>query len=163
MKKSDLVNYNLFDYPQKRLSDDGKIILDTVGNSSKKRYFIDDEEYVYADVIKEEELHKAGDTVNVKNYKVNGIINELGCTSHENYILCPKENLTTFNTDYGLYSYDYNESTMLMDDPQTMNFKNISYNGWDENIKDIGFITPSTFTMPKHDVVILVIMDLSTT
>ena len=67
---------------------------------------------------------------------------------------CQESDLVTVNTDIGKYEQKHNE-IILPNDPQIMNFQRIIHDGWNEPRKNIIFNSPSTFTMPEHDVVIV--------
>ena len=122
---------------------------------AETRLFINGEEYINYPVVKEEMLYKAGATVNVKNYSIVVLSNKNNCPYADGIYTCQESDLVTINTDMGGYLARYNKSLVQPNDPQVMNFQNILYDEWNSSSPSVAFNTPSTFTMPEHDVVIL--------
>lgn len=122
---------------------------------AETRLFINGEEYINYPVVKEEMLYKAGATVNVKNYSIVVLSNKNNCPYADGIYTCQESDLVTINTDIGGYLARYNKRLVQPNDPQVMNFQNILYDEWNSSSPSVAFNTPSTFTMPEHDVVIL--------
>ena len=163
IKENDKTNYRLFEIIEtKGLRDTVRTTMS--GSILPEKIFINDEEYKEYFVIKDEDYYGVGDSVNVKNYKIQRIDDLNSCTKEQspNYseqpydkIICQTSNLVSLTTSAGLYSTEYNIN-YKDNDSSIMNFQNISYNNWTGLLpKKILFNTPSTFTMPEHDVVIL--------
>ena len=122
---------------------------------AETRLFINGEEYINYPVVKEEMLYKAGATVNVKNYSIVVLSNKNNCPYADGIYTCQESDLVTINTDIGGYLARYNKRLVQPNDPQVMNFQNILYDEWNSSSPSVAFNTPSTFTMPEHDVVII--------
>ena len=124
-------------------------------------YVIDDVRYVSCRIATEE-VHSSGERVSVNDLSYLSIISEkynqetdtydelcIFNEENEEYI-CPKEALV--KETYTKVSYDqfYNDDYMN-NDKKIMNFEDLDYDNWSE-YGSIGFSTPNSFTMPKHDV-----------